>query len=463
MPQYKPHRSKFVCLALGVAIASGVLFAEAQPAGGQRPRREVNVYFVSPTGDDANPGTEAKPFRTIQKGADACGPGDTVNIMGGVYRERVALNRSGSYFGRNITIQAAPGQKVVLDNKDLPPAAGQNGQAGSQAIFNTNGQDHLTIRGLTMQNGGFCGLSISGSWAVDVEDCRTSNTPGSGILVDKSHKVNISRFDIEKACVTGGEESLSVKRSADVTVRDGVVHDTFHEGIDIKEGSKHVRVLNNRVYNVERQGLYADAWDSDTYDIRFEGNVVYNCMVGLVACTESGGLLRDVWFVNNVIYDCKGPGMMVAKWGGQNFTHRMQNLYYLNNTVTNCGNGGKAGNWGGGMVLENDQAENVVVLNNVLSNNPQGQLKIALNLPPKRMTIGNNLLDGEAENLGGRNIIAPAKFVNPAAKDFRLQPSSRGVDAGRMVEWSAKTDVAGKPRVQGRTIDVGAYEAPATR
>lgn len=43
------------------------------------------TYVVSPGGDDANPGTEARPWRTLQKAASSVGPGDTVRIQAGEY------------------------------------------------------------------------------------------------------------------------------------------------------------------------------------------------------------------------------------------------------------------------------------------------------------------------------------------------------------------------------------------
>lgn len=138
---------------------------------------------------------------------------------------------------------------------------------------------------------------------------------------------------------------------------DGWVHDTGHEGIDVKEGSNQVRILRNRFWNVERQDLCADAWDSETGGIVFDGNTVYNCTFGIAACTETGGLLYDVVFRNNVIDDCRGPGMIVADNGSSDHSHRIVNLYFVNNSVLNCGNRGSDGRWSGGMLFENAEAE----------------------------------------------------------------------------------------------------------
>src|SRR4030042_2212460 len=54
------------------------------------------VYYVSPAGNDANLGTESKPWRTIQKAADTLAAGDTVYIKTGVYAEMVEPQNSGS-------------------------------------------------------------------------------------------------------------------------------------------------------------------------------------------------------------------------------------------------------------------------------------------------------------------------------------------------------------------------------
>src|SRR5262249_1941734 len=45
------------------------------------------TFFVSPGGDDKAAGTQAQPFRTLRRGADALAPGDVLLVAGGVYVE----------------------------------------------------------------------------------------------------------------------------------------------------------------------------------------------------------------------------------------------------------------------------------------------------------------------------------------------------------------------------------------
>lgn len=412
-----------------------------------RPRwyREPKTYHVSLQGDDANDGSNAKPFRTVQHGVDALKPGDILNIAAGIYKETVTMHHSGGYFDRDLHIS---GQGAILDGTGLPEAKG---------TFDTNGCDYLDIRGLTVRNGGYVGFEIQGSWRIKLTNCKAIDVHASGIHIDKSQNVEVDSCEVTQACHVG-EESVSIKRSANILFQNSWIHDTGHEGIDVKEGSRHVRILHNRLDHVERQALYADAWDSDTFDIRFDGNVMHDCMMGMACCTESGGLLHDVWYVNNVVYDCQGPGMILARWGNEGMEHRIRDVVFANNTVVNCGNGGKDKAWGGGMLLENDQAENVQVLNNVLSANPQGQILINRKLVPRNMTICNNLLDGRTDCDGRGNLFAPAGFIDPAKHDYRLTDNGLGIDRGAKSSWSGPIDAAGRPRVQGRAIDIGAYE-----
>src|SRR5437773_803646 len=55
------------------------------------------TYFVDAVkGDDKNDGSKAKPWKTIQHGANRLKPGDTLYLRGGTYYEKVRLARSGT-------------------------------------------------------------------------------------------------------------------------------------------------------------------------------------------------------------------------------------------------------------------------------------------------------------------------------------------------------------------------------
>ncbi|PTY03759.1 pectate lyase [Opitutaceae bacterium EW11] len=93
------------------------------------------TYFVSPTGNDTNPGTENAPFATVQRAQQAAEPDDTVYLRGGTYTlsENQIARREGLYAcvtfldksgapHRPIRYWAYPGERPVFDFSAVKPA-----------------------------------------------------------------------------------------------------------------------------------------------------------------------------------------------------------------------------------------------------------------------------------------------------------------------------------------------------
>ena len=74
----------------------------------------MNQLHVAISGSDVSRGTEADPYRTINKAAQVARPGDTVVVHEGVYREWVKPPRGGLSDQRRITYQAADGENVII-------------------------------------------------------------------------------------------------------------------------------------------------------------------------------------------------------------------------------------------------------------------------------------------------------------------------------------------------------------
>ena len=77
----------------------------------------AETFHVSPRGDDAAAGTAAAPFRTVQRGAEAAQPGDTVLVAPGIYRERVSPPRGGTD-GKPIVFRSAERHRAVIKGSD---------------------------------------------------------------------------------------------------------------------------------------------------------------------------------------------------------------------------------------------------------------------------------------------------------------------------------------------------------
>jgi hypothetical protein len=80
------------------------------------------TYYVSPTGNDLNIGTQQiLPFKTIYKASQVAVAGDTIIIGAGEYRETVTPTNSGTA-NAPITYKSAPGEKVTINGCDIVTA-----------------------------------------------------------------------------------------------------------------------------------------------------------------------------------------------------------------------------------------------------------------------------------------------------------------------------------------------------
>lgn len=123
-----PHR--FPSLALPFFALVACLLVPTEPIF-------AATFHVAPppTGSDAQPGTVAQPWATLQHAADQVAPGDTVLVHDGDY-VGMHLVTSGTA-ALPIVFRAAPGAepRVVADNPVTPDG------------INVEGADHVTIEG----------------------------------------------------------------------------------------------------------------------------------------------------------------------------------------------------------------------------------------------------------------------------------------------------------------------------
>ena len=81
----------------------------------------AKTYYVdinNPNASDKNPGTELKPWQTIQHAANILVAGDTVFIKNGIYRESVEVKHSGLNYNKMISF-IADGDSVYIKGSDI--------------------------------------------------------------------------------------------------------------------------------------------------------------------------------------------------------------------------------------------------------------------------------------------------------------------------------------------------------
>jgi hypothetical protein len=112
--------------------------------------------------------------------------------------------------------------------------------------------------------------------------------------------------------------------------------------------------------------------------------------------------------------------------------------------------------------LENPDARDVVVRNNIFSRNLTYQIAHGMNPTEQNITIDHNLIDGyrgeiEEETHGSDPVEGNPRFVNPSGADFHLQEDSPAIDSGSSID-APRDDFDGTPRPRGVGYDIGAFE-----
>jgi hypothetical protein len=449
-----------ICLILLLALGAEAGGSGSGPRLNGAVTPQNKTYYVAPTGSDSNPGTEARPWRTIQKAADTLTAGDTVYIRSGTYRERVIPQYSGSA-GSTITYAAYPGATVTLDGSGITLPDDLAG------LFDVSNKSYLRISGLRVSNAGphndNAGILILDSSHIVVENNQTYHTNSSGIGVWGSSHVTVDGNRIDEAGGGGWQECISVAGTGTFEVRNNEVLNCHKEGICIKDGASSGQVFRNRVHHTERVGIYVDAWDKHTHDISVFQNVVHDVSDGdgFAVASEQGGLLQNVALYNHLAYHNRYIGFSVTTNG---VGGPMEGITIINNTAYD--NGWTV--WGGGIAVDNPNAQNVVVRNNILSRNLYFQLVVAPGIPAQNVATDHNLVDGyrgtEGEIYGDHAVVGDPGFVSPSGADFHLRGNSPAIDAGSP-DGAPGVDYDGHLRPHDGNhdgvaeVDIGAYEA----
>ncbi|HEU6447719.1 MAG TPA: immunoglobulin domain-containing protein [Verrucomicrobiae bacterium] len=132
------------------------------------------AYFVSPAGNDSNPGTLASPFLTIGKGLTAIGSGGQLYLRGGVYplSSKLGLSKTASPTNM-LRIWEYPGETPVID------FTGDS----SDGISISGSWYHL--KGIISTHAGHNGINISGANNI-IEMCTTCSNANTGTHITGS-------------------------------------------------------------------------------------------------------------------------------------------------------------------------------------------------------------------------------------------------------------------------------------
>ncbi len=363
-------------------------------------------FYVSTIGDDVNPGTKARPWKTLQHAAEQAIPGTTVNVRGGIYCQQLAVKTSGNAQQGFITFRSEPGETAVLDGTCLVPPAG--GTRNSDALVTLNNVSYVRIQGLEIRNYRTddrrrtpAGIRVSGSGSHieilknNVHDIEQNfsgrDRPGSGgngfgiAVYGTDIKIPISDLVVDGNEVhhlkTGSSESLVLNGNvAGFWITRNVVHDNNNIGIDLighertapdpeVDRARDGVISENLVYNITSKGnpAYGDEVNSDGIYVDggtrllIERNIIHDVDFGIELASEHFGKTTSyITARNNLIYDCHTAGITIGGYDAKRGT--TENCVIVNNTLySNDSWGTKTGEFQMQFYLRNNVFENNLI------------------------------------------------------------------------------------------------------
>lgn len=426
------------------------------------PKAVNHTYWIAADGNDANPGTEAQPWLSPQKGATVAEAGDTVYFKAGTYNitQAITIANSGTSDAW-LVFSAAPGhsREAIF-----------TGTAGThlKGAWFASGKSYIQLVGLSIQkitNGS--GIWIRGretsegvgsATGIRVINCKIDSVSNIGIAItgvpftadgtlgtpdyNITTDIIIENCDVTKTNETEvpRNECISIGEGVgDIIVRNNVVHESNQYGIDFKEGVDGGKIYGNTIYGMEVHGIYIDAIGKWNKNIDVYNNRIYDVGgAGITLAREKDGAtstLQNIRIFNNITYNTKREGVMLYNHSADKGGGVLDNIKIMNNTIYN----GLIRN-GIRVVHPYISLATVYVFNNIVYQTATAPLNL------KSEVVASN-------NLAG---IDPL-FVNAGSGNFKVQSSSPAIDAGILAN-APLFDYDYVSRPQGTGVDIGAFE-----
>ena len=396
-------------VALVVAgLCSGVTFDGVTPI-----QAAGTTYYVSPTGNDSNPGSETSPFRTIQRAANVVNPGDSVIVEDGTYTGTGAGTPCASSVQPSVVCLARGGT--------------------STAPVTFRARNHL-------------GAKIDGR--------SNASTYGFNFLADF---IRIEGFDIfGMGNATNDAAGIVIYGAGhDVVIKRNAIHDIGRLCASHQYGMNGIFVQNARV--------------------RIEGNHIYD--IGRFAAGENGCSPSNAYYKNHDhgIYvngnsDGDAPGardILIANnlftniargWAVQVYPGTVANLSILHNTFA------EPNPYNVGHIIVAASTTSARIMNNVFYEPTTAGIYFYSGTHTG-MKVTHNLSSRAISDRtpAGVTFTSNQASTDPLLTSFEYEPrsSSPAIDRGVTLA-DVPQDIQGGVRPSGAAADVGAYEVPST-
>jgi hypothetical protein len=415
-------------LLRAVGLASALVVA---------PSAYAAEYYVAPNGFDTNPGTSAMPFLTIQRAANAAGPGDRIVVRPGTYAG-ARFSTSGTA-ALPIVVEAEPGAVVTAPGP-----------------LNANG-DNLWVR--------------NASW-VTIVGFEIHSAARSGIAVQaepdaESHGVRLER----NHCHDNGRWGIFTAYAEGIQILDNECsYSGIEHGIYVSNSSDNPVIRGNRCHHNNDSGVQINAdpalpGDGIVSNAEISYNVIWENGVGGAAGINLASVVNSRIF-NNLLYENHASG--IAGWDdGFDPAFGTHHNEFSHNTVVMASNG----RWA--ISLSNGSSHNTIRNNILIHPGSRGSIEVDAssetglasdyNLVVNRFSVDDVFITAAAWQGRGHDAHAvvsssAAVFVAPGTGDYHLKLGGPAIDMGVAIA-AIGDDVERRPRPRGLAPDAGALES----
>lgn len=283
--------------------------------------------YVSPTGSDANDGSEAKPFKTIQKAADEADPTKSIEIIlrGGTHESKEIKFRTS-----NITLRSYPNEWAIIK-------AVTNVEDVTNCIwFREPGTENITLENLEIIGGYYYGIKFESDWdddrkvpfdkkkgiaKVKILNCKIHDTGRDCIKIAPGCKdIQVLNCEIYRSGVgianvsAQNAEGIDNVNADNMVVRNCYFHDIATNGLYAKGGAKDCVFEQNLLINMGEGGLVAGYLDTDNEWFNTTTNPTYYESINII--------IR-----NNIVVNAKREGIgLYAAIGAQVYNNTLVNV-----------------------------------------------------------------------------------------------------------------------------------------
>lgn len=403
-----------------------------------------NAIYVSPSGDDGNPGTQDAPLKSLALLLPKLQGGETVLLEPGSY---TLPNRDTKV--RTSTVQVI-GIGPTWASVEL---VGYRAWGGTHISFS---DVRFTAPVLLTGDSLHRGYSAA-SADITISDSEITVPKASCISIfDGAHDIeirNVRIFNCKNGIVGGSYYTGAEFESRDITIRDSVLKSLTGDGIHFGYWND-VRIEDNVVGDIadpakltHNDGIQLTGPDTG---VRIARNYLHDSQGQLLLMRPNFGNIDDVLVENNLI---TGSGAVAVQSLG------VTRARFINNTIWESALGGLVvrGDPPGGANPGHPAATDTVIANNIL-------YYFALTDGAVAPVFTRNLIRSSDSVAAGNRAMAMSDdpgFADPDADDFSLVPGSSAIGFGDPA-YTPATDLNGVPRSDS-SPSIGAIEFQGER